>query len=86
LTSGAFERIAEAPLLARRRDRPGAQHDAEQDPEHDELQQRVDEVPGEAKGGALVPGAKLAPGEVRQELAAFDERAQVGDHDGRVFR
>src|ERR1700716_2307718 len=73
-------------LLSRRRDRPSAQHHAEQDPEHDELQQRVDEVPHEAERRALVPGAELAPREVDEQLAALDEHAQVGDHGGRVFR
>src|SRR5439155_25751005 len=72
-------------LLARRGHRPRAQHDAEQEPEDDELEQRADEVPGEPEDGALVAGAQLAPGEVGEELAPVDERAQVRDHGGRVF-
>src|SRR5207245_10310049 len=66
--------------------RPGAQDDAEQDPEHDKLQKRVDEVPREPERRALVPGAKLAPREVDQELAPVDQGAEVSDHGGRVFR
>src|SRR6266498_1001353 len=59
---------------------------SEKDPEHDELQKRVDEVPGEPKRRALVAGPELAPGEVDQELAPVDERTEVRDHGGRVFR
>src|SRR5439155_1329541 len=64
-------------LLARRRDRPALEQDPEQDPEHDELEQRVEEIPGEPEGGALVPRPELAPREARGELAPIHQRADV---------
>src|SRR5437773_4178154 len=67
-------------LLPRLGVRPRAEDDAEEDPEHDELQQRDEEVPPEPEDRALVARTELAPCEVAEELAPFDERAKVSDH------
>src|SRR5437773_1140934 len=67
-------------LLPRLGARPRAEEHAEKDPEDDELQQWDEKVPPEPEDRAFVARTELAPCEVAEELAPFDERAKVSDH------
>jgi hypothetical protein len=65
---------------------PRSEQHAEQDPEHDELQQRDEKVPSEPEDRSLVARAELAPREVTEKLAPFDKRTEVSDHGGSMLR
>jgi len=73
-------------LLPRLGTRPRTEENTEEDPEDDELQQRDEEVPAETEDGPLVARAKLAPSEIAEQLASFDERAEVRDHGASMLR